>query len=118
MIGEAAQVERDGKTVQFDLLWASGFSNAMAMGLPDAELSLLERRIDTIAEAAAVTNKPIIVDVDTGRDALFLGTLCRRLEGLGVSAVVVEDKRGVKRSEVGCGQQLLRHALRLSARPG
>jgi 2-methylisocitrate lyase-like PEP mutase family enzyme len=100
MIGEAARATCDGRTVQFDLLWASGFSNATAMGLPDAELALLERRLDTLADTIAVTNKPIIADVDTGRDPLYLGTLCARLEGLGVSAVVVEDKCGVKRSSL------------------
>src|SRR5687767_4218692 len=63
----------------FDALWASGFANATALGLPDAELSLLERRVDGIADIASVTTLPIIADADTGGDTLAFGSLCLRL---------------------------------------
>jgi 2-methylisocitrate lyase-like PEP mutase family enzyme len=97
----AAAVSTDGPTrTQFDLLWASGFSHATALALPDAELSSLERRLDSIVDIAAVTSKPIIADADTGGDAMAFGYLCRRLEDLGVSAVIVEDKAGSKRSSL------------------
>lgn len=89
--------------LRFDALWASGFSHATAMGLPDAELSLLERRIDTIGDIAAATSLPIIADADTGGDEMAFGYLCRRMEGLGVSAVVVEDKAGAKRTSLAVG---------------
>jgi phosphoenolpyruvate phosphomutase len=85
---------------RFDALWASGFAQATAMGLPDAELSLLERRLDTISDIAAVTSLPLIVDADTGGDALAFTHLCRRLEALGASAIVVEDKIGAKRTSL------------------
>lgn len=100
VIGEAARVERGQQTVEFDLLWASGFANATAMALPDRELSLTERRIDALADVLTVTRKPMIVDLDTGRDALNLATLCARLEMLGASAVVVEDKCGAKQTSL------------------
>jgi 2-methylisocitrate lyase-like PEP mutase family enzyme len=89
--------------LRFDALWASGFSHATAMGLPDAELSLLERRIDTIGDIAAATSLPIIADADTGGDEMAFTYLCRRMEGLGVSAVVVEDKAGAKRTSLAAG---------------
>jgi 2-methylisocitrate lyase-like PEP mutase family enzyme len=85
---------------RFDALWASGFSNATAMGLPDAELSLLERRLDSIADIAAVTSLPIIVDADTGGDDLAFTCLCRRLEALGASGIIIEDKAGAKRTSL------------------
>jgi phosphoenolpyruvate phosphomutase len=85
---------------RFDALWASGFAQATAMGLPDAELSLLERRLDTISDIAAVTSLPLIVDADTGGDPLAFAHLCRRLEALGASAVIVEDKSGAKRTSL------------------
>ena len=84
----------------FDALWASGFSHATVMGLPDAELALLERRIDTIGDITAVSALPIIADADTGGDDLAFVQLCRRMEALGVSAVVVEDKAGAKRTSL------------------
>lgn len=103
MVGAAAAGEHEGHPLAFDLLWASGFAHATAMGLPDAGLSLLERRVDTIADIAAVTALPIIADIDTGGDALAMVHLCRRLEATGVSAVIVEDKTGAKRTSLAEG---------------
>src|SRR5262245_35373345 len=97
MLGAAAK-SADGRA--FDALWASGFSHATAMGLPDAELSLCERRIDAISDITAVSALPIIADADTGGDTLAFVQLCRRLESLGVSAAIVEDKSGAKRTSL------------------
>lgn len=94
----------DGPTrLEFDLLWVSGFSHATALGLPDAELAVLERRLDAIADIAAVTSKPMLADGDTGGDSMAFAYLCRRLEDLGVSGVVVEDKSGAKRTSLAEG---------------
>ena len=92
----------------FDALWASGFANATALGLPDAELSVLERRLEGIADIASVTALPIIADADTGGDALAFASLCLRLEALGISGIVVEDKAGSKRTSLAEGAA---HAL-------
>jgi len=100
MLGATAAFSTESRHVAFDALWASGFSHAAAMGLPDAELSMLERRIDTIADIAAATTLPIIADADTGGDTLAFVQLCRRLEAIGVSAVIVEDKTGAKRTSL------------------
>lgn len=101
VLASRAKSNRAGAPAQFDLLWASGFSHATSLGLPDAELASLERRLDAIADIAAVTDRPIIADVDKGGgDALALGLLCRRLEALGVSAAIVEDKAGAKRTSL------------------
>jgi 2-methylisocitrate lyase-like PEP mutase family enzyme len=108
LLGGSARVDRAGVSIEFDVLWASGFSHATSLGLPDAELSTLERRLDCIADIAAATSKPILADVDTGGDALALGYLCRRLEALGISGAVVEDKTGAKRTSLAVG---VAHAL-------
>ena len=108
LLGESARVDQRGVSIEFDVLWASGFSHATSLGLPDAELSSLERRLDCIANIAAATCKPILADVDTGGDALALGYLCRRLETLGISGAVVEDKTGAKRTSLASG---VAHAL-------
>lgn len=100
MIGASAVSTAGSSRLAFDALWASGFSHATAMGLPDAELSLLERRVDTIGDIAAVSALPIVADADTGGDDLAFVQLCRRLEALGVSAVIVEDKAGAKRTSL------------------
>lgn len=100
VLGANESIPNGGSRIEFDALWASGFSHATAMALPDAELATLERRLDAIADIAAVTSKPIIADGDTGGDAMAFGYLCRRLEDVGVSAVIVEDKCGSKRTSL------------------
>ena len=100
VLGATAMSRDNGQPVEFDVLWASGFSHATALALPDAELATLERRLDAIADIAAVTSKPILADGDTGGDAMAFGYLCRRLEDLGVSGVVLEDKAGSKRTSL------------------
>ena len=102
LVGELA---RSTSGVSFDALWVSGFSHATSLGLPDAELSSLERRLESLSDIAAVTSLPLIVDADTGGDALAFGVLCRSYESLGVSAIVIEDKVGAKRSSLAPGVQ-------------
>ena len=100
LVGSHAISSNETGKTQFDVLWTSGFAHATALGLPDSELAILERRIDTIASVAAVTAKPILADGDTGGDAVAFLCLCRRLEQMGVSGVVVEDKTGAKRTSL------------------
>jgi phosphoenolpyruvate phosphomutase len=100
MLGAAAE-SRTGR--RFDALWVSGFANATALGLPDAELNLLERKLGGVVDIAAVTDLPLIVDADTGGDALAFSRTCLRLEASGVSAIVVEDKAGEKRTSLAEG---------------
>ena len=108
LLGCRAESRGETGKRQFDLLWASGFSHATMLGLPDSEMSLLERRLDSIADIASVTSKPILADADTGGDAMALLYLCRRLEQIGVSGAVVEDKTGAKRTSLASG---VRHEL-------
>lgn len=103
VLGATAVAGNGSSRLEFDVLWASGFSHSTALALPDAELSILERRLDAIADIAAVCAKPIIADGDTGGDPMAFSYLCRRLEDLGVSGVIVEDKSGAKRSSLAEG---------------
>lgn len=87
----------------FDALWISGFANAASLALPDAELSHFERRIEALGAITNATCLPLIVDADTGGDEQAFAILARRLEMLGASALVVEDKTGVKRTSLAEG---------------
>src|ERR1700736_3436602 len=60
VLGASTFTGQGASVVEFDLLWASGFSHATSLALPDAELSMLERRLDAIADIAAVAAKPIL----------------------------------------------------------
>ncbi|WP_429941301.1 isocitrate lyase/phosphoenolpyruvate mutase family protein (plasmid) [Agrobacterium vitis] len=104
----ASAVTLNGETARFDGLWLSGFSMATSRGLPDIELARFERRLETIEEIAAATDLPLIADGDTGGESLAFQLLCARLETIGVSAVVIEDKVFPKRTSLADG---VRHAL-------
>jgi phosphoenolpyruvate mutase len=89
-----------GKTEQFDALWVSSLTDSIAKGKPDIELIDRTSRIATINEILEVTTKPLIVDGDTGGHTEHFIHTVRTLERLGVSAIVIEDKNGLKRNSL------------------
>jgi len=96
------ELNHDGEneTLEFDAIWASGFTDSTSKGLPDIEIVSLDSRLATIEQMISTTNKPIIVDGDTGRDPDSFEYFATRLERLGVSAIVVEDKTFPKRNSL------------------
>ena len=100
LVGEAAVVDRDGRLISFDGLWESSLTDSASKGLPDASIVGFDSRIHTIDEILHVTEKPMIVDGDTGGDPGSFTYLVRHLERIGVSAVVIEDKRFPKRNSL------------------
>ena len=82
---------------EFDGMWGSSLTDSTAKGKPDIELV---DRLGTINEVLDVTTKPLIVDGDTGGMAEHFVYTVRTLERLGVSAVIIEDKVGLKRNSL------------------
>lgn len=99
LIAEKAAVTVDGVRREFDGIWVSSLTTSLASGRPDIELDL-SGRIGTINEMLEVTTKPMVVDGDSGGPAAHFVFLVRTLERLGVSAVVIEDKVGLKRNSL------------------
>ena len=64
------QGEYEGKTLirEFDAIWESSLTDSASKGHPDIEVVTFDSRLQTINEILAVTNKPMIVDGDTGGD--------------------------------------------------
>ncbi len=108
IIAESAKVQQDGQLIEYDGLWESSLTDSGTKGLPDASIVGPDSRAHTIDEILNVTTKPIMVDGDTGGDTTQFEYLVRRLERLGVSAVVVEDKVYPKRNslEASASQEL------------
>ena len=75
-------------------------TDSLAKGKPDTEIIDRTSRIGTINEILEVTTKPLIVDGDTGGHIEHFPHFVRTLERLGVSAVVIEDKNGLKRNSL------------------
>jgi len=85
---------------EFDGIWISSLTDSVAKGKPDIELPDLSDRISNINEILEVTTKPLIVDGDTGGKIEHFKHLVRTLERLGVSAVIIEDKIGLKKNSL------------------
>ena len=84
----------------FDAIWVSSLTDSTAKGKPDTELVNFESRFATIEQIIEVTTKPIIVDADTGGLTEHFKFHVRTMERLGVSAVIIEDKTGLKRNSL------------------
>ena len=101
LIVEKTVVEGDnGKLDQFDAMWISSLCDSTAKGKPDIELVDMTSRFRTIEDITEVTTKPIIFDGDTGGLAEHFVYTVRTLERLGVSAVIIEDKTGLKKNSL------------------
>ena len=100
LIAENTKVVKDGQVREFDAMWVSSLCDSTMKGKPDIELVDLTSRINTINEIMEVTTKPIILDGDTGGLKEHFVYNVRTLERLGVSAVIIEDKMGLKRNSL------------------
>lgn len=94
-------VEVNGDNIdQFDCMWISSLCDSTAKGKPDIELVDMTSRFRTIEEVMEVTTKPIIFDGDTGGLTEHFVYTVRSLERMGVSAVIIEDKTGLKKNSL------------------
>ena len=101
LIVEKTVIEGDnGKLDQFDAMWISSLCDSTAKGKPDIELVDMTSRFRTIEDITEVTTKPIIFDGDTGGLTEHFVYTVRTLERLGVSAVIIEDKTGLKKNSL------------------
>lgn len=100
LIAEKTVVEHDGKLDQFDAMWVSSLCDSTAKGKPDIELVDMSSRLRTIDDIMEVTTKPIILDGDTGGLTEHFVYNVRTLERMGVSAVIIEDKTGLKKNSL------------------
>jgi len=100
LIVEKTKVEVNGETREFDGIWLSSLTTSVSMGKPDTEIVDFSSRFQAIEEILEVTTKPIIVDGDSGGEIEHFRFRVKTLERLGVSAIVVEDKIGIKRNSL------------------
>ena len=100
LIAEKTIVEHEGEFDQFDAMWISSLCDSTAKGKPDIELVDMTSRFRTIDDVMEVTTKPIIFDGDTGGLTEHFVYTVRSLERMGVSAVIIEDKTGLKKNSL------------------
>ena len=100
LIAEKTIVENNGELDQFDAMWISSLCDSTAKGKPDIEIVDMSSRIRTIDDVMDVSTKPIILDGDTGGLIEHFVYNVRTLERMGVSAVIIEDKTGLKKNSL------------------
>ena len=100
IVEEASIKDESGVTQAVDFLWLSSLTDSSSKGKPDIEFVDLTSRITTVNDILEVSTKPIIYDGDTGSQIPHFAMMVKRLERLGVSAVVIEDKIGLKKNSL------------------
>ena len=100
LIAEKTVIADDEHIDQFDAMWISSLCDSTEKGKPDIELVDMTSRFRTINDIMEVTTKPIIFDGDTGGIAEHFVYTVRSLERMGVSAVIIEDKIGLKKNSL------------------
>ncbi len=100
LIVEQTTVDNKGFPEEFDALWISSLTQATAKAKPDNGFLDASTRIAALSEILDVTTKPIIYDGDSGGPAEHFVFTVRELERLGVSAIIIEDKIGLKKNSL------------------
>ena len=100
LIAENTEVDRNGRMVSFDGVWSSSLTDSTAKGKPDIEAIDITSRLNSVHDIFEVTTKPMIFDADTGGKTEHFEFTVRSLERAGVSAVVIEDKTGLKKNSL------------------
>lgn len=100
LIVENVEIEKEDGIHGFDGMWSSSLTDSTSKGKPDIEAVDLTTRMHTLTDILECTTKPIIYDGDTGDIPEHFVFTVRTLERNGVSAVIIEDKKGLKKNSL------------------
>jgi len=100
LIAEDLEIEDENGKHSFDGVWSSSLTDSTAKGMPDIEAVDPSSRANSVDQIFNVTTKPMIYDSDTGGKPEHFAYTVKNLERLGVSAVVIEDKIGLKKNSL------------------
>jgi len=100
LIIENTIIDCDGVPKQFDGMWSSSLTDSTSRGKPDIEAVDITTRLQGLNDMLEVTTKPVIYDADTGGILEHFVFTVRTLERHGVSAVIIEDKTGLKKNSL------------------
>lgn len=100
LIIENIEVQKGDKREIFDGIWSSSLTDSTSKGKPDIEAVDLTTRLQDLNNILECTTKPIIFDGDTGGKIEHFVFTVRTLERHGISAVIIEDKVGLKKNSL------------------
>ena len=105
LIIENLKIEKNKKIEEFDCMWSSSLTDSATKGKPDNQSVDYSSRISSLNDILEVTSKPLIFDADNGGQFEHLSFLVRSLERNGVSAIIMEDKVGLKKNSLFADQK-------------
>jgi len=100
LIIENTFINKNNKKIEFDGMWSSSLTDSATKGLPDNSSLSFSSRISSLQNMLDVTTKPVVFDADNGGQLEHLAFLVRSLERSGVSAIIMEDKVGLKKNSL------------------
>ena len=100
LIIENLKIKKKNKDIEFDGMWSSSLTDSATRGLPDNSSLAFSSRISSLNDMMDVTTKPLVFDADNGGQIEHLPYLIRSLERSGVSAIIMEDKIGLKKNSL------------------
>jgi len=100
LIIENLKIKKKNKDLEFDGMWSSSLTDSATKGLPDNSSLSFSSRISSLNDMMDVTTKPLVFDADNGGQIEHLPYLIRSLERAGVSAIIMEDKIGLKKNSL------------------
>jgi len=99
-IVEKTKLVQGNSIREFDGMWESSLTDSISKGKPDIEYVDITSRLHTIDQIFDVTTKPMIVDANNGGVPEHFVYTVKTLERVGVSAVIIEDKIGLKKNSL------------------
>ncbi len=100
LIIENLKIVKRDVSVEFDGMWSSSLTDSATKGKPDNSSVDFSSRISSLNDMMDVTTKPLVFDADNGGQLEHLPFLVRSLERSGVSAIIMEDKIGLKKNSL------------------
>jgi len=99
-LAESISINKNGKINEYDAFWSSSLTESLIRCKPDNQSVSLETRVNGLTDLLSSTSKPILFDADNGGNIEHLNYLIPSLERQGVSAIVIEDKIGMKKNSL------------------
>lgn len=103
LVANDTEIEINGKNEGFHAIWGSSLTDSASKGYPDADIIGFESRSENLRQILEASHKPVIFDGDTGGEASNFEYMVRKLEDMGVSGVIIEDKVYPKRNSLSEG---------------
>tara|TARA_B100000945_G_scaffold320788_1_gene332118 strand:+ start:589 stop:1881 length:1293 start_codon:yes stop_codon:yes gene_type:complete len=100
LVIEKTNIKNKNGIIEFDGMWSSSLTDSLLRGKPDNQSVDYSTRINWINEIFEVTTKPLIFDADNGGRVEHIRYIVSSLERIGASAIIIEDKIGLKKNSL------------------